>query len=41
MHYDSLGTGLIYERFMAEAFIAHPYRHPIIGWRSTIPFLSI
>ncbi len=41
MHYDSIGTGLIYEKFMAAALIAHPYRHPIIGWRSNIPFLSI
>ncbi len=41
MHYDSIGTGLIYEKFMATALIAHPYRHPIIGWRSNIPFLSI
>ncbi|MBP7738282.1 MAG: insulinase family protein [Spirochaetes bacterium] len=41
MHYDSIGTGLIYERFMATALVAHPYRHPIIGWRSNIPFLSI
>ncbi len=41
MHYDSIGTGLVYEKFMATALIAHPYRHPIIGWRSNIPFLSI
>ncbi len=41
MHYDSKGTGLIYEKFMATALIAHPYRHPIIGWRSNIPYLSI
>jgi predicted Zn-dependent peptidase len=41
MHYDSIGTGLLFERFMATAFIAHPYRHPIIGWRSNIPSLSI
>jgi predicted Zn-dependent peptidase len=41
MRYDSIGTGLMFERFIAAAFIAHPYRHPIIGWRSNIPFLSI
>jgi predicted Zn-dependent peptidase len=41
MHYESIGTGLLFERFIATAFIAHPYRHPIIGWRSNIPFLSI
>ncbi|MBN1496632.1 MAG: insulinase family protein [Spirochaetes bacterium] len=41
MNYDSIGTGLLFETFMATAFIAHPYRHPIIGWRSGIPYLSI
>jgi len=41
MRYDSIGSGLIFEQFIAEAFVAHPYRHPVIGWRSNIPFLSI
>ncbi|OHD63599.1 MAG: hypothetical protein A2176_06165 [Spirochaetes bacterium RBG_13_51_14] len=41
MRSDSIGAGLMYETFMASAFIAHPYRHPIIGWRSNIPYLSI
>lgn len=41
MNYDSIGTGLLFERFMATAFTAHPYRHPTIGWRSEIPFLSL
>ncbi len=41
MNYDSIGTGLLFETFMATAFIAHPYRHPIIGWRSGIPYLSL
>jgi predicted Zn-dependent peptidase len=41
MHYDSIGTGLMFEAFMAAAFTAHPYRHPTIGWRSGIPYLSI
>jgi predicted Zn-dependent peptidase len=41
MRYDSVGSGSLYERFLATAFIAHPYRHPIIGWRSNIPYLSI
>jgi predicted Zn-dependent peptidase len=41
MRYDSIGTGLLFERFIATAFIAHPYRHPIIGWRSNIPYLSV
>ncbi|MCP4130711.1 MAG: insulinase family protein [bacterium] len=41
MRYDSRGFGSLFERFIAHAFMAHPYRHPIIGWRSNIPFLSI
>jgi predicted Zn-dependent peptidase len=41
MRYDSKGEGGLWERFIAIAYVAHPYRHPIIGWRSNIPFLSI
>ncbi len=41
MHYDSSGTGLLSERFLALAFEAHPYRHPIIGWQSNIANLSL
>ncbi|GMT42825.1 MAG: peptidase M16 [bacterium] len=31
--------GILYERFKAAAFIAHPYGNPIIGWESDIEFL--
>jgi len=41
MRYDSKGEGAFFEKFIAEAFLAHPYRHPTIGWRSNIPYLSI
>ncbi len=41
MRYGSSGEGRIFERFLAYSFIAHPYRHPIIGWKSNIPLLSI
>lgn len=41
MRYDSQGQGLLFEQYMATAFAAHPYRHPIIGWRSNIPYLSL
>ena len=41
MRTDSKGTGSLFEKFMAAAFISHPYRHPIIGWRSNIPYLSL
>ena len=29
------------ELFLAGAFIVHPYRRPIIGWASDMPFLNI
>ncbi len=32
--------GLLYERFLAAAFTVHPYRRPILGWASDIPFLD-
>ncbi|MGV8080258.1 MAG: M16 family metallopeptidase [Syntrophales bacterium] len=32
--------GLLYEQFMAAAFLSHPYRRPILGWPSDIPFLA-
>ncbi len=41
MRYDSKGTAGLMERFIAAAFVAHPYRHPIIGWPSNIKFLSV
>jgi predicted Zn-dependent peptidase len=41
MRYESSGTGLLFEQFLSQAFSAHPYRHPTIGWESNIPFLSI
>ncbi len=41
MRTDSSGTGGLYERFIAAAYLAHPYRHPVIGWGSNIPNLSL
>lgn len=41
MRYESKGTGKLYEKFIAAAFIAHPYRHPTIGWSSNIKYLSL
>jgi len=41
MRYDSRGLESLFERFIAAAFIAHPYRHPIIGWSSNIGLLSL
>jgi predicted Zn-dependent peptidase len=37
---DADPEGLLYERFMAAAFISHPYRRPILGWPSDITFLD-
>jgi predicted Zn-dependent peptidase len=33
-------TGRLYEAFLATAFIAHPYRLPVIGWKSDLDALS-
>ncbi len=41
MRTDSSGSSLLFETFIATAFSAHPYRHPIIGWESNIKALSI
>ncbi|MFH1626469.1 MAG: pitrilysin family protein, partial [Pseudomonadota bacterium] len=37
---DSDPGGKLFEDFMAAAFIAHPYRRPIIGWGSELMFLK-
>ncbi len=41
MRYESSGQGLLSEQFIATAFMAHPYGHPIIGWASAIPHLTL
>jgi predicted Zn-dependent peptidase len=41
MRYDSKGSDGLMERFIATAFLAHPYRHPVIGWASSIRNLSV
>jgi predicted Zn-dependent peptidase len=41
MSYESNGDGSLFEQFIANAFSAHPYRHPVIGWRSNIEHFSI
>jgi predicted Zn-dependent peptidase len=38
--YDSNPMGKLYEAFVASAFIAHPYRLPVIGWSSDIARLT-
>jgi predicted Zn-dependent peptidase len=40
MRYESEGQPNLIEKFGATAFIAHPYRHPVIGWESQVRYLS-
>ena len=39
--YDDQPRSLTYERLMAVALTAHPYRNPIIGWMSDLEGLTI
>ncbi|MDI9571443.1 MAG: pitrilysin family protein [Pseudomonadota bacterium] len=38
---DANPDGLLFERFAATAFMAHPYRRPIIGWPDDIAHLGM
>lgn len=38
---DNNPQALTYERFMAAAFIASPYHHPIIGWMSDLQHMTV
>jgi predicted Zn-dependent peptidase len=40
MRVDSEPTGRLVEQFTAQAFIAHPYRNPGIGWMSDLNSFS-
>ncbi len=33
--------GKLMEQFMATAFVAHPYRRPVLGWKSDMRFLDM
>ncbi len=39
--YETNPGGLLYENLMANAFLMHPYRNPIIGWMSDIENLTL
>ncbi|MCX8123740.1 MAG: insulinase family protein [Spirochaetes bacterium] len=41
MRYESDPQNKLFEDFLGLAFLAHPYRHPTIGYKSNIPFLSL
>lgn len=38
---DTTPEGKLYEEFLGLAFTAHPYRRPITGWPTDLPYLSI
>ena len=38
---ESDPDGKLLERYLASAFIAHPYRRPVIGWPSDMRFLDM
>jgi zinc protease len=38
---DDRARALVYERLMATALLAHPYRNPVIGWMSDIENMRI
>src|SRR5712692_7785038 len=40
MRTDSQPNGRLFEQFLAEAFIAHPYRRPVVGWPSDLQSFS-
>lgn len=39
--YESNPGRVVYESLYATAFTAHPYRHPVIGWKSNVKYMSI
>jgi len=38
---EDRATGLLYEQLMAAALVAHPYRHPIVGWMSDLQSMTV
>ena len=38
---DDQPRAMVYERLMATALVAHPYRHPIIGWMNDIENMRV
>ncbi|MFN9489046.1 MAG: M16 family metallopeptidase [Betaproteobacteria bacterium] len=38
---DDRPQAVVYERLMASALKAHPYRHPVIGWMSDLETLTV
>jgi len=40
MRVDANPTGRLWENFLATAFVAHPYGHPVLGWPSDLAHLT-
>jgi len=38
---ENMPSGLTWEMLYATSFIAHPYRHPVIGWMSDLQALTV
>ncbi len=38
---ENMPSGVTWETLYATAFIAHPYRHPVIGWMSDLQSLTV
>ena len=38
---ENMPSGITWEMLFATAFIAHPYRHPVIGWMSDLQALKV
>ncbi len=38
---DDRPRSLVYEQLMASAFVAHPYRNPIIGWMNDLESMRV
>jgi predicted Zn-dependent peptidase len=36
LRYETSPAGTLYETLYATAYLAHPYRHPVIGWPSDV-----
>jgi zinc protease len=41
MRIDNQPFGRAYEALLALAYTAHPYRHPVIGWRSDVEAVTV
>ncbi|MEW5801833.1 MAG: pitrilysin family protein [bacterium] len=38
--HESEPMSMLWEQFLASAYVFHPYRNPVIGWESEVQFIS-